>query len=65
MILRVLNPSDSELDVSVFVGLPFGEVVSVRLDETPDGRPSARDGSKLTCAVGPHQLRSLRLGPQR
>jgi hypothetical protein len=65
VILRVLNPTESEVGATVRVGLPLHEVTSVRLDETPDGRTCERRGSKVTFAVGPHALRTIRLRPQR
>ncbi len=64
MILRVLNPTDIEVDAAISLDLPFGEVLSVRLDETADGRPCEREGSRLSFAIGPRQLRSLRLRPE-
>ena len=63
MILRLLNPSDAEVDVTVHLGLPY-EAVSVRLDETPDGRSFEQRGPQLSIAVGPHELRTLRLRPE-
>jgi hypothetical protein len=63
VILRVLNPTDDEIEVSVTVDLPFGEAVSVRLDETPDGRLCERRGSRLVLPTGAHALRSVRLRP--
>ncbi|MGA8724290.1 MAG: glycosyl hydrolase-related protein [Acidimicrobiales bacterium] len=63
MILRLLNPTDAEVDATVHLGLP-NEVVSVRLDETADDRSFERRGSRLSITIGPHALRTLRLRPE-
>lgn len=63
MILRLLNPTDGEVVATVDVALPF-EPVSVRLDEAPDDLSFERRGSRLSIAIGPHALRTLRLRPE-
>lgn len=61
IVLRVLNPTDETVVATVDLGLPVTSVESSRLDETPDGRPLASEGSRLELPVGPHQLRSVRV----
>jgi mannosylglycerate hydrolase len=63
VILRLLNPTDVEVDATVRLGLAI-QAVSVRLDETPDDRPFERRGPRLSINVGPHALRTLRLRPE-
>ncbi len=60
-VLRVLNPTARATDATVILGLPLADAVSIRLDEGPDGQPIERDGSRLTYAVRPHALRSIRV----
>jgi alpha-mannosidase len=60
-VLRVLNPTDEAVVATVDLGLPVASAVSVRLDETPDGRPLGAEGSRLELDVGPHQLRSVQI----
>jgi hypothetical protein len=61
MVLRILNPTDDAVVASVDLGLPVASAESVRLDESPDGRPLTSVGSHLDLPVGPHQLRSVRV----
>jgi alpha-mannosidase/mannosylglycerate hydrolase len=62
-VLRVLNPTGDAVTATVAVGIPGGGVESLRLDETPDGRDAELTvaGATVTFAVGPHELRTIRL----
>ncbi|MCU0269406.1 MAG: glycosyl hydrolase-related protein, partial [Acidimicrobiales bacterium] len=62
-VVRVLNPTDRATRATITLGLPVTDAESVRLDETPDGRALDRSGSRLTVAVGAHELRSVRVRP--
>ena len=61
IVLRLLNPADDAVEATVTMGVPVTDVVSVRLDEQPDGAPVDRRGPTLTLPLGPHALRSLRI----
>ena len=64
LVLRLLNPSDTEVEAIVEIGLAVASAESVRLDESPDTLALDLDGTRLRLVVGPHQLRSVRLrGP--
>ncbi len=62
-IIRVLNPTDAPLDARLTLGVPFGSIESVRLDENPDGGDYRRDGTTVCCPVPAYGLRSLRIRP--
>jgi mannosylglycerate hydrolase len=61
MVLRLLNPTDGPLTARVRLGFPVAEVLPVRLDETPDGKPLAPAGASFVVDVPAHALRSLLL----
>ncbi len=64
MVLRLSNPGTRPVDATIILGVPIEEVVSVRLDETPDGGAVELDGDTLRITVGPHGLRGVRVrGP--
>jgi alpha-mannosidase len=58
-VLRVLNPTDSELEASVPLGFPVSSARPVRLDETPAQGDVRLDGCTLRFAVPPRALRSV------
>ncbi len=59
IVVRVLNPTDTDDDVTLTFGVDIANVTSVRLDETPDGRDVAVDGRRVSLRVGPHALRTI------
>jgi alpha-mannosidase len=61
IVVRVLNPTDDEHAAVLTVGVPVGQVTSLRLDETADGRPVGLDARRVTFTVGPHELRTVAL----
>ncbi|HVN49869.1 MAG TPA: glycosyl hydrolase-related protein, partial [Acidimicrobiales bacterium] len=64
-VVRVLNPTDEPLEARLTLDLPVRDVVSVRLDETPDGGELRRDGNRIQVPVAPHALRSVRVAAGR
>ncbi|MGZ4757222.1 MAG: glycosyl hydrolase-related protein [Acidimicrobiia bacterium] len=62
IVLRVLNPTDVAVPAAIRLGIPVSEVTSVRLDETPDGDVVELVDDVVRIDVGPHALRTLRLG---
>ena len=63
IVVRVLNPTDAPLDARLTLGVPFGSIESVRLDENPDGGDYQREGTSVRCDVPAYGLRSLRIRP--
>jgi hypothetical protein len=62
VIVRVLNPTDADTEVTVTPGWPTdGRVEAVRLDESPAELPVAREGPHLRFAVPAHGIRSVRI----
>ena len=62
-VLRVLNPTDETANAVVSLGVPVARVVSLRLDESPDGGDVDLDGSTIRFTVGPHALRTIAYVP--
>ena len=60
-ILRLLNPTVTDLIARVRLGFEVADVEPVRLDETPVDEPVRRDGSDIELPMRAHGLRSLRL----
>jgi alpha-mannosidase len=61
-VLRVLNPTDVEIEAHVRLGFRVVRAGSVRLDETPTEEHVGLDGGALRFAVPPRALRSVELG---
>ena len=59
LLVRLLNPSDELIAATLRFTLPFADVASVRLDETPADEPVTRDGAAIHLALPAHTLRSL------
>ncbi len=60
-VLRLLNPTDSAVEAQVKFGFTVDSVVSVRLDETPDGESVNLQGSELNFYLPSRGLRSFLL----
>jgi mannosylglycerate hydrolase len=60
-ILRVLNPTDVEIEAQVRLGFHVARARSVRLDETPAQEQVRLDGHVLRFVVPPRALRSVEL----
>jgi mannosylglycerate hydrolase len=66
IVLRLLNPTDADVDATVRLRFPVSAALSVRLDESPSEAPvseepvSLQDGV-LAVRVPPHALRSFLL----
>ncbi len=58
-VMRVLNPTDTEVEANLRLGVGFAGAELVRLDETPTGEPPSREGTTMRFAVPPHALRSI------
>jgi alpha-mannosidase len=58
-LLRVLNPTDREIEARVRLAFPVSSARGVRLDETPTGEGVRLDGPTLRFAVPPRALRSV------
>lgn len=67
VILRLLNPTDDDVDAHVALGAGLAEcianVVPVRLDESPDDFAFEWRGADLTVPLPARALRSLRIEP--
>ncbi|HVU74996.1 MAG TPA: glycosyl hydrolase-related protein [Mycobacteriales bacterium] len=63
VVVRVLNPTATDVDATVTLARPLAAATSVRLDETPDGGAVQREGATLTVAVPAHGWRTLWLAP--
>jgi hypothetical protein len=61
LVVRILNPTHEARRAVITFGLPVRGVVSVRLDETPDGGAVTRRADQIELDVAPHRLRSLRV----
>lgn len=59
MILRLLNPTEHEMNAEVELGFRVGHVLSVRLDESPDDEDVEIEDDRLRLTIRPHALRSL------
>jgi 2-O-(6-phospho-alpha-D-mannosyl)-D-glycerate hydrolase len=59
MILRLLNPTDTPMEASVHLGLPFERAFPVRLDETPLDPTFDLEAGELRVHLPPHALRSV------
>jgi len=59
LLVRLLNPSDELIAATLRFTLPFADVASVRLDETPADEPFTRDGAAIHLPLPAHTLRSL------
>ncbi|HZR82063.1 MAG TPA: glycosyl hydrolase-related protein [Candidatus Binatia bacterium] len=62
-VARVLNPTGERVTARIRLGVPFGSVSAVRLDEEPAPVDVARSGDAVSVAIGPHALCSLRFSP--
>jgi len=61
IILRVLNPTASDLEARVTLGFPFQRARAVRLDEELASDPLERQGPVLRFPIPAHALRTLRI----
>jgi len=57
--LRVLNPTETEIEARVTLGFSFSEPGSLRLDEEAQSHPLRREGQTLIFPVPPHALRTI------
>jgi 2-O-(6-phospho-alpha-D-mannosyl)-D-glycerate hydrolase len=64
-IVRVLNPTETGHTAELTVGIPLGDVRSVRLDETPAGDAYAYEDGRVRFDVPAHALRTVHLFPAK
>jgi alpha-mannosidase len=61
IIVRILNPIDTEVTATLRLGFPIRAAEPVRLDETPARHTVECEHDTVRVAVAPHALRSVRL----
>ena len=61
VVIRVLNPTDTDIEVRVRVGFPFSDPRTLRLDEEAQSHPLRQDGQTIHFSVPAHALRTIGL----
>jgi alpha-mannosidase len=58
-VLRLLNPTDREIEATLDFGFDLARAETVRLDESPADLTRVRDGRRIRLSLPPHALRSV------